>query len=125
MTGMMTDPQPLPQPPDDGVPVVPEPRLETGAAGTANPGPSRGGGGGTVPPKADDETAGSAPGAAGAGGMNGQGRVAVAAGSGAEARSEESVMGSFGLSGTGLAMSVGVQHDASGFRAGGGPMTFP
>ena len=41
MTGMTTTHSQRPQPPDDGTAVVPEPRLETGAAGTAKPGPSR------------------------------------------------------------------------------------
>ena len=100
MTGMTTTHSQRPQPPDDGAPVELEPRLETGAAGTAKPGPSTGGGGGTAPPNAEGWKVASAPGAGGAGGMKGRGASPGAAGLDAGARSEESVIGSFGLSGT-------------------------
>src|SRR5687768_16802128 len=61
MTGMTTTHSQRPQPPDVGAPVVPDPRLETGAAGTAKPGPSPGGGGGTASPDAKRWEAASAP----------------------------------------------------------------
>src|SRR5215204_6780523 len=91
MTGITTTHSQRPQPLEAGTPAEPEPRLETGAAGTAKPGPSTGSGGGTASPKADWEGA-SAPSVGGAGGMNGRGASPGAAGLDAGTRSEESVM---------------------------------